>query len=218
MNLKHLFIARARGAIHPWAAARLTPERPSTKSACLACVIDKWDEKEPDKGHKLVDYAGRCVNIPDDPAAAPKSTEDCVGKYEYMPDGSWKGTGTCTNTFKGGDTMYRNLGGGFAPQGILVQDHRRHRQIPRRQWRRHVHVREPDGHPHRRQIQRQDRTALTRGKEKPVRSGGEADRLMDAGGASEGTKCVARVTQPRRGERFPLALRRSRARPRPPYA
>ena len=21
---------------------------------------------------------------------------DCVGKYEYMPDGSWKGSGTCT--------------------------------------------------------------------------------------------------------------------------
>ena len=57
----------------------------------MACVIDKWDEKEPDKGHKLVDYAGRCVNIPDDPAA-PKITEDCVGNYEYMPDGSWKGS------------------------------------------------------------------------------------------------------------------------------
>ena len=23
--------------------------------------------------------------------------------YEYMPDESWKGTGTCTNTYKGGD-------------------------------------------------------------------------------------------------------------------
>jgi hypothetical protein len=35
-------------------------------------VNDKWDEREPDKGHKLVDYAGRCLNIPDDP---PKATE-----------------------------------------------------------------------------------------------------------------------------------------------
>ena len=25
----------------------------------IACVNDKWDEKEPEKGHKLVDYAGR---------------------------------------------------------------------------------------------------------------------------------------------------------------
>ena len=56
------------------------------------------------KGHKLVDYAGRCVDIPNDPAA-PKYTEDCVGKYEYMPDESWKGSGTCTDTFKGGDKM-----------------------------------------------------------------------------------------------------------------
>src|SRR6476646_9658734 len=29
----------------------------------MACVNDKWDVKEPEKGHKLVDYAGRCVNI-----------------------------------------------------------------------------------------------------------------------------------------------------------
>ena len=41
---------------------------------------------------------------PDDPAAL-KNTGDCKGKYEYMPDGSWKGAGTCTVTFKGGDTL-----------------------------------------------------------------------------------------------------------------
>src|SRR5262245_11838313 len=70
----------------------------------IACVNDKWDVKEPEKGHKLVDYAGRCVNIPDD-VAAPKSTADCVGKYEYMPDKSWKGSGTCTETYKGGDKV-----------------------------------------------------------------------------------------------------------------
>ena len=62
------------------------------------------DEKEVEKGHKLVDYAGRCVNIPDDPAA-PKYTEDCVGKYEYMPDESWKGSGSCTYNFKSGDKI-----------------------------------------------------------------------------------------------------------------
>jgi hypothetical protein len=28
----------------------------------------------------------------------------CVGKYEYMPDGSWTGAWTCTDTFKSGDT------------------------------------------------------------------------------------------------------------------
>jgi hypothetical protein len=70
----------------------------------IACVNDKWDVKEPEKGHKLVDYAGRCVDIPDD-VAAPKSTGDCEGNYEYMTDGSWKGSGTCTYTFKGGDKV-----------------------------------------------------------------------------------------------------------------
>src|SRR6185436_20761752 len=74
------------------------------EAGALACVNDKWDVKEPEKGHKLVDYAGRCVNIPDDPAA-PKSTAECVGKYEYMPDQSWKGSGTCTYTYKGGDKL-----------------------------------------------------------------------------------------------------------------
>jgi hypothetical protein len=34
-----------------------------------------------------------------------KSTGDCVGKYEYMPDESWKGDGTCTYTYKGGDKV-----------------------------------------------------------------------------------------------------------------
>jgi hypothetical protein len=72
-------------------------------SGAIVCVTDKWDEKEPEKGHKLADYAARCVNIPD--GDEPKSAGECVGKYEYMPDGSWKGSGTCTNTLKGGDTL-----------------------------------------------------------------------------------------------------------------
>ena len=75
------------------------------ESGALVLVVDKWNESEPDKGHKLVEYAGRCVSIPDDPAV-PKVTCDCVGKYEYMPDKSWKGAGTCTDTYKGGDKTY----------------------------------------------------------------------------------------------------------------
>jgi hypothetical protein len=76
-----------------------------SKVGAVACVNDKWDEKEPEKGHKLVDYAGRCVHIPNDTAAMPMSTEACTGKYEYMPDGSWKGAGTCNLSFKSGDTL-----------------------------------------------------------------------------------------------------------------
>ena len=73
----------------------------------LACVNDKWDEKELEKGHKLVDYAGRCIRIPDDPAE-PKDTADCIGKYEYMPDESWKGSGSCTWNIKSGDKQYED--------------------------------------------------------------------------------------------------------------
>ena len=68
-------------------------------AGAIACINDKWDEKEPEKGHKRVDYAGRCIIIPDD-AAEEKFSEDCVGKYEYKPDESWKGSGTCTENFK----------------------------------------------------------------------------------------------------------------------
>lgn len=71
----------------------------------LVCATDKWDEKEPEKGHKLVEAASRCAALPDDPAAA-KVSEACAGTYEYMPDGSWKGSGTCTDTYPGGDKIF----------------------------------------------------------------------------------------------------------------
>jgi hypothetical protein len=105
MKLEYLFVALpatlvilGSGAAN---AAQTIPDGPGA----LACVNDKWDEKEPEKGHKLVDAALRCLAIPNDPAEA-KSGGDCVGKYEYMPDGSWKGSGTCTYTYEGGkDTL-----------------------------------------------------------------------------------------------------------------
>lgn len=69
------------------------------EAGALACVNDKWDEKEVAKDHKVVDYAGRCLAIPNDAGGAITS-EDCTGKYEYMPDKSWKGSGTCVETRK----------------------------------------------------------------------------------------------------------------------
>ena len=74
---------------------------PKKDTGAMACVNDKWDVKEPEKGHKLVDAAMRCVLIPDDPAE-PTISQDCAGNYEYMPDGSWKGTGTCTDNYPEG--------------------------------------------------------------------------------------------------------------------
>ena len=103
MNLKQLFVALP-AALFILGSGVANAGETINDAGAMACVTDKWDEKEPEKGHKLVDGAMRCVLIPDDPAA-PKVTEDCAGKYEYMPDGSWKGTGTCTDNYPGGDKI-----------------------------------------------------------------------------------------------------------------
>src|SRR5262245_2585811 len=102
MTFTQLLLATSGALLVVGSGAANAGETIKDGPGAIACVNDKWDVKEPEKGHKLVDYAGRCGNIPDD-VAAPKSTGDCVGKYEYMPDGSWKGSGTCTYTRKGGD-------------------------------------------------------------------------------------------------------------------
>jgi len=101
MNLKQLFVA-VPAALFILGSGAANAGKTIDEAGALACVTDKWDETEPEKGHKLAEWAGRCVVIPDDPAA-PKYTEDCAEKYEYMPDRSWKGAGSCTWTFKGGD-------------------------------------------------------------------------------------------------------------------
>ena len=104
MNLKHVFVT-STAAFFVLSSGAAKAGQTINEAATMACVNDKWDEKEPDKDHKLVDFAGRCINIPNDPAA-PKSAGDCVGNYEYMPDKSWKGSGTCTYTYEGGkDTL-----------------------------------------------------------------------------------------------------------------
>ena len=106
MNPKQLVIALPAAFLMlgnaPAKAAQTIEE-----SGALACVVDKWDEKEVEKGHKLVDAVVRCIDIPNDPAA-PKYSQQCAGKYEYMPDESWKATGTCTDTYKSGDTKFES--------------------------------------------------------------------------------------------------------------
>ena len=102
MNLKHLFLAVPATLLILGSGAAQAGQTIDDVGV-LACATDKWDEKEPEKGHKLVDFAGRCISVPTD--AAPKSAGDCVGNYEYMPDESWKGSGTCTYTFKSGDKV-----------------------------------------------------------------------------------------------------------------
>ena len=127
MNRKQLLFAVSAALLILGRRDGEMPARPSTKAGALACVTDKWDEKEVGEGPQ----AGRlrtvrCVDVPNDPAA-PKYSQDCTGKYEYMPDGSWKAAGTCTDTFKSGDTKFEAWEEGSASQGIHLQDHRRHR-------------------------------------------------------------------------------------------
>jgi hypothetical protein len=74
------------------------------EAGVIVCVNDKWEEKELGKDHKVADYAGRCVKVPEAPTAA-KSTEECTGKYEYMPNGTWQANGTCLVTIKEGETF-----------------------------------------------------------------------------------------------------------------
>jgi hypothetical protein len=104
MNVKHVFLA-VPAALFILGGGTANAGKTTDDSGALACFTDKWDETEPDKGHKLVDFAARCVAVPDDPAA-PRYTEECAGKYEFMPDESWKGAAKCTWTFKDGDTVY----------------------------------------------------------------------------------------------------------------
>ena len=104
MNRTKLLIA-APAALFIFGSGAANAGQTIHEAGALAGVVDKWNESEPEKGHKLVEYAGRCVSIPDDPAAS-KVTCDCLGNYEYKPDGSWKGSGTCTDTHKGGDKVH----------------------------------------------------------------------------------------------------------------
>ena len=86
MTLKYLCVAIPAvllSLVNTTASAGETVDQTGT----IVCVNDKWDEKEPEKGHKLVDLVQRCAIIPNDPAQ-PKFVQDCVGKYEYMPDKS----------------------------------------------------------------------------------------------------------------------------------
>ncbi|MFT3730355.1 MAG: hypothetical protein QM780_02865 [Hyphomicrobium sp.] len=85
------------------ALASPTTAATGQETGVIVCMTDKWDEKEVAKGHKIADYTGRCITVPHD-TARETIVSDCIGKYEYMPDGTWKGVGTGTDHFKSGDT------------------------------------------------------------------------------------------------------------------
>jgi hypothetical protein len=107
MKLKHLLVA-VPAALLILGSAAANAGKTIDEEGPIVCATDKWNESEPEKGHKLVEYASRCVCVSTDPAV-PSRPHDCVGKYEYMPDGSWKGSGTCTSNYKDGDKLYQTF-------------------------------------------------------------------------------------------------------------
>jgi hypothetical protein len=117
MRLKQLFVT-VPAALLFLGTAPANAGKTIEEAGALACVMDKWDEKEIEKGHKLVDSSARCIDIPNDPAD-PKYSQVCPGKYEYMPDGSWKASGTCTDTYKDGDTKFESW-----EEGSHLKDYR----------------------------------------------------------------------------------------------
>ena len=63
MNLKHLLLA-VPATLLVLGSGAANAGQTINEAGTMACVNDKWDEKEPEKGHKLVDFAGRCINVP----------------------------------------------------------------------------------------------------------------------------------------------------------
>jgi hypothetical protein len=102
MDLKHLFVAATATA---FILGNGDADGETLNDVgVFTCVIDRWEE-DPERGDRLIDFAGRGVGVPNDPAA-PKFAGDCVGKFEATPDNHWTGRGTCTFTFKSGDKMF----------------------------------------------------------------------------------------------------------------
>ena len=105
MRIQRIIVAGMAGFLIFTSGSAALAGKTIEEVGAFACVTDKWDEKELEKDHKIADAVFRCVGVPDD-TAAPKYTEDCIAKYEYMPDKSWKSKGTCTRNYKGGDQVF----------------------------------------------------------------------------------------------------------------
>ena len=58
MNLKQLSVA-VPAALFVLGNGAANAGQTINEAGAIAFVVDKWDEKEPEKGHKLVDMAAR---------------------------------------------------------------------------------------------------------------------------------------------------------------
>ena len=73
------------------------------KAGALVCVTDKYTEKELEKGHKLADWVGRCVGIPDN-STAEMYTSDCIGNTSLSPTKAIRPLGAALSTSKAAAT------------------------------------------------------------------------------------------------------------------
>jgi hypothetical protein len=73
MNFMHVLVA-STAAFLILGSGSAKAGQTINEDSVITCVVDKWDEKEPEKGHKLVDYAARCIEVPDDHAARSRRT------------------------------------------------------------------------------------------------------------------------------------------------
>ena len=91
MNILQLFVATS-ATLFILGGGVASAGEPKKDTGAMACVNDKWDVKEPEKGHKLVDAAMRCVLIPDDAAnrrsarTAQETTNICLTAVGRVPE------------------------------------------------------------------------------------------------------------------------------------
>jgi hypothetical protein len=82
MNFMHVFVASTAAFLILGSGSAKSGQTINDVGA-IVCINDKWDEKEVDKGHKLVDYAGRCVNVP------------TIPPHRNTQRTAWESTSTC---------------------------------------------------------------------------------------------------------------------------
>ena len=133
MSLKHLFVA-VPAAFFILGNGAANAGQTMNEVGAIACVNDKWDESEPDKGHKLVDSLVDAYSSPTiPPHRSPRriawgSTSTCqiragraTGpaltplKVETRPNHSWEeGSHLKEYTYKntGGTGKYEGASGG----------------------------------------------------------------------------------------------------------
>ena len=80
MKLKHLFLVVPPALLIGSGAANAGET--INEAGAIACINDKWDEKEVEKGHKLVDYAADAFTSP---TIRPRRSQRTV----------WESTSTC---------------------------------------------------------------------------------------------------------------------------